>query len=105
MIEKSKSPLVCPTFYVNKHFKQKRGKPRMMIHYSKSNDALMPIRHSIPNKEDLLHKIHNANVFSKFDLKSGFWQIGIAPKDRYKSLKLVLLFLMANFSGMLLHLD
>ena len=24
------------------------------------------------------------NIFSKFDLKSGFWQIQIEEKDRYK---------------------
>lgn len=34
----------------------------------------------------LLPKIAKANVFfSKFYLKSGFWQIGINPKDRYKT--------------------
>lgn len=33
----------------------------------------------------LLSKIAKENVFSKFDLKSGFWQIGINPEDRYKT--------------------
>ncbi|KAJ9130051.1 hypothetical protein P3X46_035046, partial [Hevea brasiliensis] len=39
----------------------------------------------IPNKKDLLQKLHSAFVFSKFDMKSGFWQIQIDPKDRYKT--------------------
>lgn len=26
----------------------------------------------------------NAHIFSKFDLKAGFWQLGIAPSDRPK---------------------
>jgi len=28
--------------------------------------------------------LHNAKVFSKFDLNAGFWQLGIHPEDRYK---------------------
>lgn len=46
---------------------------------------MLPIQYPLPNKELLLAKIANANVFSKFDLKSGFWQIGILPDDRYKT--------------------
>lgn len=45
----------------------------------------MPIRYPLPNKELLLAKIANANAFSKFDLKSGFWKIGIILEDRYKT--------------------
>jgi len=45
----------------------------------------VPIKYPLPNKEILLSKIAKENVFSKFDLKSGFWQIGINPKDRYKT--------------------
>jgi hypothetical protein len=33
----------------------------------------------------LFSKLANANVFSKFDIKSGFWQLGISPGDRYKT--------------------
>jgi hypothetical protein len=32
-----------------------------------------------------IETIGKCNVFSKFDLKSGFWQIGILPADRYKT--------------------
>jgi hypothetical protein len=38
-----------------------------------------------PTKKDLLQKLHSAFIFSKFDMKSGFWQIQIDPKDRYKT--------------------
>jgi hypothetical protein len=31
-----------------------------------------------------LQKLHSKFVLSKFDIKSGFWQIQIHPKDRYK---------------------
>src|SRR3954453_12359055 len=34
--------------------------------------------------QECLH-MRNARVFTKIDLKSGFWQIKIAKKDRYKT--------------------
>ena len=39
----------------------------------------------VPNKGDLLNHIHSAKIFSKFDLKSGYWRIQIHGKDRYKT--------------------
>ena len=56
-----------------------------MINYKPLNKALKWIRYPIPNKKDLLQKLHSAFIFSKFDMKSGFWQIQIDPKDRYKT--------------------
>jgi hypothetical protein len=70
---------------VNKHSEQKRGKPRMVINYKALNAALLPLRYPLPNKDMLFAKIGKCNVFTKFDLKSGFWQIGIMPADRYKT--------------------
>lgn len=85
LIENNRSPWACPAFYVNKHSEQKRGKPRMVINYRALNEALLPIRYPLPSKELLFSKIGKCNVFSKFDLKSGFWQIGIVPQDRFKT--------------------
>uniref|UniRef100_A0A6N2LKD6 Reverse transcriptase domain-containing protein n=1 Tax=Salix viminalis TaxID=40686 RepID=A0A6N2LKD6_SALVM len=62
-----------------------RGTPRLVINYKPLNSALKWIRYPIPNKKDLLQKLHAAFIFSKFDMKSGFWQIQIDPKDRYKT--------------------
>ena len=39
----------------------------------------------MPNKSALFQHLSNAKVFSKFDLKTGFWQLGIHPKERYKT--------------------
>ena len=72
LIEPCKSPWACLAVCVNKHSEQKRGKKRLVINYKALNDALLPIRYPLPNKELLLAKISHANVFSKFDLKSGF---------------------------------
>jgi len=57
----------------------------MVINYRTLNEALLPIRFPLPSKEFLFSKIGKCNIFSKFDLKSGFEQIGIVPKDRYKT--------------------
>ena len=32
-----------------------------------------------------MQRISNAKVFSKFDMKSGFWQIQILENDKYKT--------------------
>ena len=52
-----------------------RGVPRLVINYKPLNKVLKWIRYPIPNKRDLLNRIVNAKIFSKFDLKSDYWQI------------------------------
>ena len=39
----------------------------------------------MPNKSTLFQHLSNAKVFSKFDLKAGFWQVGIHLEERYKT--------------------
>jgi hypothetical protein len=85
LIRKSKSPWSCSAFYVQKNAEIERGAPRLVINYKPLNTALKWIRYPIPNKKDLLARVHNAKVFSKFDMKSGFWQIQIDEKDKYKT--------------------
>ena len=77
LIRKSKSPWSCSAFYVNKQAEIERGTPRLVINYKPLNKALQWIRYPIPNKKDLLNHLHSAKIFSKFDMKSGFWQIQI----------------------------
>ena len=62
-------------FLVNKHSEQKRGKSIMVINYKRLNDNTEDEGYDIPTKEYLLGKIKNYNIFSKFDCKSGFWQV------------------------------
>jgi hypothetical protein len=72
-------------FYVNKNSEIEWGTPRLVINYKPLNKALKWRRYPISNKKDLLQKLHFAFIFSKFDMKSVFWQIQIHPKDRYKT--------------------
>ena len=43
------------------------------------------IRYPIPNKQDLLKRLHSSVIYSKFDMKSGFLQVQIREEDRYKT--------------------
>ena len=84
LIRNSKSPWSCSAFYVQKNAEIERGTPWLVINYKSLNKVLEWIRYPIPNKNDLVHRLSEALVFSKFDMKSRFWQIQISEKDRYK---------------------
>ena len=85
LIRSSHSPWSCASFYVQKASEIERGTPRLVINYKPLNKVLQWIRYPIPNKKDLIQRLYNATIFSKFDMKSGFWKIQITPDDRYKS--------------------
>ena len=57
----------------------------MVINYKPLNKVLEWIRYPIPNMNDLVHRLSEAVVFSKFGMNSGLWQIQISEKDRYKT--------------------
>ena len=85
IIRKSRSPWSCPDFYVQKNAEIERGVPRLVINYKLLNIVLEWVRYPIPNKKHLVNRLCRAVVFSKFDMKSGFWQIQIRESDRYKT--------------------
>ena len=85
LIRKFKSPWSYLAFYVQKQAELEKGTLRLVINYKPLNDALRWIMYPIPNKKDLLQKLVKSKVFSKFDMKSGFWQIQIAEKNRYET--------------------
>ena len=58
---------------------------RLVINYKPLNQYLIVNKSPIPLKDSLLARLKNALVFSKLDLKSGFWQFKIAKEDRYKT--------------------
>ncbi|RDY14524.1 hypothetical protein CR513_00408, partial [Mucuna pruriens] len=84
LIRPSKSPWSCTRFCVMKASEIERGAPRLVINYKSLNKALKWIRHPLPNKSDLIKIIQDSTIFSKFDMKSGYYQIGVREHDRYK---------------------
>ena len=47
----------------------------MVVNYKQLNDNTIFDGYFLPNKETLIHKTRNSNWHSKFDCKSGFYQI------------------------------
>ena len=85
LIEPSKSPWACQAFVVNKHSEIKRGKSRLVVNYKPLNAVLQKVRYPLPEKSSLMQRIASCTIFSKFDLKSGFYRIGIDVKDHFKT--------------------
>ena len=85
IIRKSRSPWSCPAFYVQKNAEIERGVPRLVFNYKPFNKFLEWVRYPIANKKDLVYRLSKVVVFSKFDMKSGFWQIQIREFNRYKT--------------------
>ena len=75
LIKESKSPHSSPAFMIRKHSEIKRGKARMVINYKEVNKNTKFDGYYIPNKEILINLARGKNYYSKFDCKSGFWQI------------------------------
>ncbi|GAA0148334.1 hypothetical protein LIER_07807 [Lithospermum erythrorhizon] len=75
----------CVAFYVNKRTEQVWEKLRLVINYQPLNIFLADDKFPLPKRDFLFQKITQAKIFSKFDLKAGFWQLGIKPEDRPKT--------------------
>nr|GEW78744.1 putative reverse transcriptase domain, viral movement protein [Tanacetum cinerariifolium] len=85
IIEPTISPWACEAFYFNKRSEQVRGKLRLVINYQPLNHFLADDKFPIPQKKSLFQHLADARVLSKFNLKYGFWQLGIKPEDRPKT--------------------
>lgn len=81
LIRPSHSPHSSPAFMVRKHAEIVRGKARMVINYKKLNDNTVFDGYFLPHKESLINWTRNKKIFSKFDCKSGFWQIKMHPES------------------------
>ena len=85
LIEPSESHYSCSAFLVRNHSEIIRGKPRMVINYKPLNDITQSFNYPLPRPETIMQKIQHNKVFSKFDMKSGYYQIQIQPEDRHKT--------------------
>ncbi|RYQ97353.1 hypothetical protein Ahy_B08g093396 isoform A [Arachis hypogaea] len=85
LIEPTNSNWTCQAFYVEKRAEQNRGKKRLVIDYKPLNVFLQDDKFPLPRISVITQRLSGAKIFSKFDLKIGFWQIGLHPEDRYKT--------------------
>ncbi|KAL0282256.1 UNVERIFIED_CONTAM: Enzymatic polyprotein [Sesamum radiatum] len=82
LIEPRVSAYNSPGFLVRNHGEIKRGKPRLVIHYQGINKILEFDGYYIPSTEHLIDCIKGAEVFSKFDCKSDFYQIKMENESK-----------------------
>ena len=53
----------------------------MVIDHRRLNDNIVDDAYDIPDKNELLNSNQGSKVFSKFDRKSGFWQMKMHPES------------------------
>ncbi|XP_063627002.1 uncharacterized protein LOC134798550 [Cydia splendana] len=78
IIEKSDSPYSSPVVLV----KKENGQYRFCIDFRKINEASEKDAYPIPQIDDTLEKLRNAQYFSKFDLKNGYWNVSLEESSR-----------------------
>ena len=82
LVRKSYSSYAAPALLTRK----KDQTWRLVIDYKKLNAVTIRDHHPLPNMEATLQTLGAGySFFSKFDLRSGFWQLPIDEKDRFKT--------------------
>ena len=80
-IRPSESPFGAPILFVPK----KDGGLRMCLDYRWLNRATIKNRYPLPLPEEMIDRLHAARVFSKIDLRSGYWQMPVRESDVHKT--------------------
>ncbi|KAL6204213.1 hypothetical protein ACLB2K_021481 [Fragaria x ananassa] len=75
LIRPSNGPHHAPAFLVRNHTEQLKGKARMVIDYRDVNKKTIKDGYQITQVRVLINMLKRAKIFSKFDAKSGFWQV------------------------------
>jgi hypothetical protein len=80
-IRPSSSPWGCPTIFV----KKKDQTLRMCVDYRPLNEVTIKNKYPLTRIDILFDQLTGARVFSKIDLRPGYHQIRIRPKDIFKT--------------------
>ena len=81
IIEKTDSPYASPIVMV----KKTDGTYRLCIDYRKLNRITIFDGEPMPSMVDIFSGLIHENIFSKFDLSKGFWQIPVRECDKKKT--------------------
>ncbi|KAL4272312.1 hypothetical protein GQ457_13G016830 [Hibiscus cannabinus] len=80
-IRPSTSPWGAPVMFV----KMKDGSMRLCIDYRQLNRVTIKNKYTLPRIEDLFDQLRDAFVFSKIDLRSGYYQMRVKDDDVSKT--------------------
>ena len=80
-IRLSVSPWGAPVLFV----KKKDGSLRMCIDYRMLNSVTVKNKYPLTRIDDLFNLLQSARVFSKIDLRSGYYQLRIREQDVHKT--------------------
>ncbi|XP_038141331.1 uncharacterized protein LOC119783754 [Cyprinodon tularosa] len=81
IITESRSPYASPIVVVRK----KNGSIRICIDYRTLNNRTIPDQYTMPRIDDALDSLSGSKWFSVLDLRSGYYQIEMAPEDKEKT--------------------
>ena len=81
VIEESNSPWVSPAVMV----KKKDGTIRFCVDFRKLNAVTIKDSFPLPRIDNILDCLTGNSWFCTLDLKSGYWQVSLDPKDREKT--------------------
>ena len=80
-IRPSTSPFGASILFV----KKADGSLRLCVDYRGLNDITIKNRCPIPNIAELRERVAGATIFSKLDLREGYYNLGVAEKDVHKT--------------------
>ena len=61
--------------------KKKDGSMRLCIDYRQLNKVMVKNKYPLPRIDDLFDQLRGATVFSKIDLRSGYYQLRVREQD------------------------
>jgi len=80
LIRPSTSPWGAPVLLANK----KDGGKQFYIDYRELNKVAIKKKYPLPRIDDLFDQLNGAQVFSKLDLQSGYYQLKVKKEDIQK---------------------